>query len=42
MGIDFDKLSKNELIEIVRTNTSRLKFGLVWEDNLEEIVEFSN
>jgi adenine-specific DNA-methyltransferase len=41
MGIDFDKLSKNELIEIVRTNTSRLKFGLVWEDNLEEIVEFS-
>jgi adenine-specific DNA-methyltransferase len=39
--IDFDKLSKNELIEIVRTNSSRLKFGLVWEDNPEEIVEFS-
>lgn len=41
MEIDFDKLSKNELIEIVRTNSSRLKFGLVWEDNPEEIVEFS-
>lgn len=41
MEIDFDKLSKNELIEIVRANSSRLKFGLVWEDNPEEIVEFS-
>lgn len=41
MGIDFDNLSKVELIEILQTNSSRLKLGLVWEDNPEEIVEFS-
>lgn len=41
MAIDFDKLSKEELIEMLRTNSARSKLGLVWEDNPEEIVEFS-
>jgi adenine-specific DNA-methyltransferase len=39
--IDLDQLSKNELVAMVRANKSRLKLGLVWEDNPEEIVEFS-
>ena len=41
MEIDFDKLSRNELIEMLRANSSRIKLGLVWEDNPEEIVEIS-
>ena len=41
MAIDFDKLSKEELIEMLRASSSRTKLGLVWEDNPEEIVEFS-
>ena len=41
MAIEFDKLSKEELIEMLRASSSRTKFGLVWEDNPEEIVEFS-
>jgi adenine-specific DNA-methyltransferase len=41
VDIDLDELSKDELIEMLRANSSRLKFGLVWENNPEEIVEFS-
>lgn len=41
MAIDFDKLNKEELIEILRASSSRTKLGIVWEDNPEEIVEFS-
>jgi adenine-specific DNA-methyltransferase len=41
MAIDYDKLSKEELIDILRSSTQKTKLGLVWEDNPEEIVEFS-
>ena len=41
MAIDYDKLSREELVDLVHTHSLRTKFGLVWEDNPEEIVEFS-
>ena len=41
MAIDYDKLSREELVEMVHSYSLRTKFGLVWEDNPEEIVEFS-
>lgn len=41
MANDYDKLSREELVEMVHSHSLRTKFGLVWEDNPEEIVEFS-
>ena len=41
MANDYDKLSREELVEIVHAYSLRTKFGLVWEDTPEEIVEFS-
>lgn len=41
MANDYDKLSREELVEMVHSYSLRTKFGLVWEDNPEEIVEFS-
>ena len=41
MANDFDKLSREELVDMVHSYSLRTKFGLVWEDNPEEIVEIS-
>ena len=41
MAIDYEKLSKAELVDMVHAYSLKTKFGLVWEDNPEEIVEFS-
>jgi len=41
MAIDYEKLSKAELVDMVHAYSLKTKFGLVWEDNQEEIVELS-